>query len=42
MHQAGSDSLLTSAVFFRLRDTHFDGRIDARFVGQLYGLGHTV
>ena len=42
MHQAGSDSLLTSAVFFRFRDTHFDGRIDARFVGMLYGLGNSL
>jgi len=26
-HQAGSDSLLTQAVFFHLRNNHFDGRL---------------
>jgi CCR4-NOT transcription complex subunit 7/8 len=38
-HQAGSDSLLTALVFFRLRDAVFEGRVDdARCQGVLYGL----
>ena len=39
MHQAGSDSLLTAATFFKLRRTHFSGRIDDAKRGILYGLG---
>lgn len=40
VHQAGSDSLLTSATFFKLRQVYFDGKIDdARYLGVLYGLG---
>jgi CCR4-NOT transcription complex subunit 7/8 len=40
MHQAGSDSLLTSATFFKLRKVFFDGRIDdKKYLGELYGLG---
>ena len=40
MHQAGSDSLLTSAVFFKLIELHFGGRLDeSKHVGILYGLG---
>lgn len=40
MHQAGSDSLLTAATFFRLREKHFGGTLDEkRFIGVLYGLG---
>ena len=40
MHQAGSDSLLTCAAFFRLRKSFFGGRLDERrFAGVLYGLG---
>ena len=39
-HQAGSDSLLTGRVFFQLRDSLFDGKIDSdKFSGSLYGLG---
>lgn len=39
-HQAGSDSLLTGATFFRLRDMFFEGNIDdAKYCGHLYGLG---
>ena len=38
MHQAGSDSLLTAATFFKLRDSHFNGRYDdEKVVGKLYG-----
>lgn len=37
-HQAGSDSLLTAATFFKLRDRFFDGSIDdSKFIGALYG-----
>lgn len=40
MHQAGSDSLLTAATFFKMRQVHFDGKIDdKKYVGVLYGLG---
>jgi len=40
MHQAGSDSLLTAAVFFKLRDVLFDGKIDdSMYKGILYGIG---
>ncbi|XP_010927524.1 probable CCR4-associated factor 1 homolog 7 [Elaeis guineensis] len=36
-HQAGSDSLLTARVFWRLKEKHFDGSIE-RYSGLLYGL----
>jgi CCR4-NOT transcription complex subunit 7/8 len=37
-HQAGSDSLLTAATFFKLRSRFFEGVIDdAKFIGALYG-----
>lgn len=40
MHQAGSDSLLTSQVFFSLIQQHFNGECDdARFRGELFGVG---
>ena len=40
MHQAGSDSLLTSATFFEMRTVYFDGKIDdAKYNGVLFGLG---
>lgn len=39
-HQAGSDSLLTSATFLKLADTYFDGLCGLRgHRGVLYGLG---
>ncbi len=40
-HQAGSDSLLTSGVFFKLRSTRLGGRVEAAWAG-LYGLSHTA
>mmetsp|Transcript_17706 Transcript_17706/g.44750 ORF Transcript_17706/g.44750 Transcript_17706/m.44750 type:complete len:286 (-) Transcript_17706:7-864(-) len=39
VHQAGSDSLLTLKVFFKLRDTFFNGKIQEKHQGILYGLG---
>lgn len=39
-HQAGSDSLLTGQVFFRMREMFFEDNIDdAKYCGHLYGLG---
>jgi len=40
MHQAGSDSLLTAATFFKLRQIYFNNYIDDnKYNGVLYGLG---
>lgn len=39
-HQAGSDSLLTGASFFKMREMFFEDNIDdAKYCGHLYGLG---
>jgi len=39
-HQAGSDSLLTGAAFFKMREMFFEDNIDdAKYLGHLYGLG---
>ncbi|XP_072141095.1 CCR4-NOT transcription complex subunit 7-like isoform X2 [Dermacentor andersoni] len=39
-HQAGSDSLLTAAAFFKMRQVFFNNTIDdAKYCGHLYGLG---
>ncbi|KAH3833416.1 CCR4-NOT transcription complex subunit 7-like [Dreissena polymorpha] len=39
-HQAGSDSLLTGAAFFKMREMFFEDNIDdAKYSGHLYGLG---
>lgn len=38
-HQAGSDSLLTSATFFKMRSRYFEDEIDPKYLGNLYGLG---
>jgi len=39
-HQAGSDSLLTSVTFFKLRKLFFEDKIDdLKYLGHLYGLG---
>jgi len=41
-HQAGSDSLLTAATFFKMRELYFNDRIDDEaYSGKLYGLGQT-
>lgn len=40
-HQAGSDSLLTGAAFFNMREMFFEDNIDdAKYCGHLYGLGN--
>lgn len=40
MHQAGSDSMLTAAAFFKMRAVCFGDKIDdSKFLGVLYGLG---
>lgn len=43
MHQAGSDSLITAAVFFKLAETRFGGvrttETNPKFTNELYGLG---
>ncbi|XP_041358303.1 CCR4-NOT transcription complex subunit 7-like [Gigantopelta aegis] len=39
-HQAGSDSLLTGAAFFKMREMFFEDNIDdAKYCGHLYGVG---
>ncbi|CAI9734441.1 CCR4-NOT transcription complex subunit 7-like [Octopus vulgaris] len=39
-HQAGSDSLLTGAAFFKMREMFFEDNIDdAKYLGHLFGLG---
>jgi len=39
-HQAGSDSLLTSATFFKMRHLYFEDYIDNdKYAGRLFGLG---
>lgn len=38
-HQAGSDSLLTSAVFFKMLQLFFDNTIDRQYSDVLYGIG---
>ncbi|KAG2381715.1 hypothetical protein C9374_006099 [Naegleria lovaniensis] len=39
-HQAGSDSLLTSATFFKMMKVFFENNMnDKKYIGVLYGLG---
>lgn len=39
-HQAGSDSLLTAATFFKMRNVFFENKIDDdKYMGVLFGLG---
>lgn len=41
-HQAGSDSLLTSSTFFKMREIYFHDQVDhEEYNGKLYGLGET-
>ncbi|KAK4052026.1 CCR4-NOT core DEDD RNase subunit [Microbotryomycetes sp. JL201] len=37
-HQAGSDSLLTSSTFFKMRAKFFENKIDPKYMNVLYGL----
>lgn len=42
-HQAGSDSMVTLATFFKLKNDHFQGRIDdQRFRCVLHGFGQVA
>ncbi len=42
-HQAGSDSLLTAATFFKIRSLFFENQIDdSKYAGVLYGLGQQL
>ncbi|KZO97107.1 CAF1-domain-containing protein [Calocera viscosa TUFC12733] len=38
-HQAGSDSLLTSSVFFKICELYFPEHMNESYRGHLYGLG---
>ncbi|RFU26425.1 hypothetical protein B7463_g9907, partial [Scytalidium lignicola] len=38
-HQAGSDSLLTGKVFFKMRERIFNGDISDEHLGKVWGLG---
>lgn len=41
-HQTGSDSLLVTSTFFKMREIYFDDHIDdVEYSGKLYGLGQT-
>lgn len=41
-HQAGSDSLLTGQLFFKMREMFFEDHIDdSKYSGHLYGLGNS-
>ncbi|AFP65570.1 CCR4-associated factor (nucleomorph) [Chroomonas mesostigmatica CCMP1168] len=42
VHQAGSDSLLTLKVFFKLKETFFKGNIGKQHQGIIYGLYSTI
>lgn len=42
-NQTGSDSLLTAATFFKIRELYFnDQEVDDEYNGKLYGLGQTA
>ncbi|KAH7417616.1 ribonuclease H-like domain-containing protein, partial [Cadophora sp. MPI-SDFR-AT-0126] len=38
-HQAGSDSLLTGRVFFKMRERIFNGELSDEHLGKVWGLG---
>lgn len=43
VHQAGSDSLLTANVFFKMREAYKEDLLDdSEYNGRLYGLGKTA
>ena len=43
VHQAGSDSLLTGSVFFKMREVYREELLDDdEYNGRLYGLGKTA
>lgn len=39
-HQAGSDALLTSKIFFKISKQFFNKKIPLRFKNQIYGLSY--
>ena len=42
-HQAGSDSLLTGDVFFKMRDSYFEDLLDEnKYANTIYGLGKSL
>ncbi|CZT50559.1 related to CCR4-NOT transcription complex subunit 7 [Rhynchosporium secalis] len=40
-HQAGSDSLWTGKVFFKMRERIFNGELSEEHIGKVWGLGFT-
>lgn len=42
IHQAGSDSLLTASVYFKMRELYSEDLDEAEYNGKLYGLGKTA
>jgi len=41
-HQAGSDSLLTAATFFKMKKIFFEDTIGDKYMGVLFGLGQNL
>ncbi|KAI3389685.1 hypothetical protein SNEBB_008943 [Seison nebaliae] len=41
-HQAGSDSLLTGRVFFKMRRKYFESCFDERFMNKIYGISPAI
>ncbi|POS84903.1 hypothetical protein EPUL_001124 [Erysiphe pulchra] len=39
-HQAGSNSLLTGKLFFKIREQFFGGEMDEEMSGKMYGIGN--
>lgn len=39
-HQAGSNSLLTGRLFFKIRERFFGGEMDEEVSGKMYGIGN--
>lgn len=40
-HQAGSNSLLTGKLFFKIREQFFGGEIEEEMSGKMYGIGNS-